>query len=132
MKSSPILIDTNFILRFFLADIPKQYKASKKFFKSVETGKYQAIISLSVINELIWILENYYEKKRADFIENIITLLALKNIKILEIKKSDLIAILKLMLEKSLDFTDLYLAFLVKKTNSKIESFDKKLNKLIP
>lgn len=124
-----ILIDTNFILRFLISDVPSQLESSRKFFKKIEEKKVFGLISILVINELIWILENFYNKRRTEFIPQILKLISLKNIKILEIKKEELILILNEMEKINLDFTDLYLRFFNKKFQYKIASFDKKLLK---
>lgn len=130
MKAKKVsLIDTNFILRFFLNDIPIQTKKSQELFKEIEEKKVFGVINLLVINELIWILGHFYNQKRRDFIPQILKLISLKNIKILEIKKSHLILILEKMKKANLDFTDLYLIHLAKKSEFKIASFDKKLLK---
>jgi predicted nucleic acid-binding protein len=57
-----IFIDTNIILRLLLSDIPKQAEKARSIFKSIENKKSKGVISILVINKLIWILENYYEK----------------------------------------------------------------------
>ncbi len=123
------LIDTNYILRFFLNDIPAQYKKAEKIFREIEDEKTGGRISLLVINELIWILENYYELSRKKFITQILKLLSLKKIKIIEIKKEDLILILKEMQNSNLDFTDLYLKYIGQEANCQLFSFDKQLTK---
>lgn len=123
------LIDTNLILRLLLGDIPSQLAKSKKLFKRIEEKKAVGLVSILVINELIWILEHFYKKKRAEFIPPILKLVSLPTIKILEIRKNGLILILKEMEKTTLDLTDLYLSFLTQKTKRKIASFDKKLLK---
>lgn len=129
MKIKKILIDTNFILRPLNNDIPSQVKESRQILKKIEKGKIIGIVSILVINELIWILQRFYKKKRKEFIPKIMELLSLKNIKIFEIKKNELMMILKQMMEINLDFTDLYLLYFSKELKHKIVSFDKKLLK---
>lgn len=129
MKIRKFLIDTNFILRPLNNDIPSQVEKSRQIFKKIEEKKAIGIVSILVINELVWILQSFYKKKRKEFIPKILKLLSLKNIKILEVKKSELIKILEQMIEVNLDFTDLYLLYFSKELNYKISSFDKKLLK---
>ncbi|MBU0618868.1 PIN domain-containing protein [Patescibacteria group bacterium] len=126
MKTKHFLIDTNFILRFLL-DVPSQFKEAERVFKKIEDKTATGVVSVLVINELIWIFQYFYKKKRQDFIPQILKLLSLKNIKILEIKKAELINILKASLENNFDYTDLYLLFLSKKSGQSIQSFDKQL-----
>ncbi|MBL7078175.1 PIN domain-containing protein [Candidatus Shapirobacteria bacterium] len=127
MKNT-ILIDTNLILRLLIGDIPIQLKKSQQLFKKIENKKITGLISILVINELIWILEKFYHQKKSEYIPLILRLISLKNTKILEIKKQELIQILRKMKDANLDFTDLYLLFSSQKLKNKIASFDKKLN----
>lgn len=124
-----LVIDTNVILRLLLGDIPQQTKASQKIFKEIEEGKKKGIISFLVINELIWILEHFYQQKRKNYVPLLLKLLSLRKIKILETKKEFLLRVLEKMMESSLDFVDLYLAFLSKKENWQLKTFDKKLKR---
>lgn len=124
-----ILIDTNVILRLLLADIPGQAKKSQQLFEAIEEDKKKGILSILVINELIWILENFYKQKREDYLPEILKLLSLRKIKILETKKQFLIKILETMKKSNFDFTDLYLAFACKEQNCELKTFDKKLNR---
>ena len=126
-----ILVDTNVLLRLFLRDIEDQFDQSRKFFDQVEKGEVVAEISILVLNELIWIMETYYEKNRAEYLDPILNILSLKSVKILDADKKNTIKILKMMLIHRLDFTDLYLWIIGTKKGEKIISFDKKLNRLI-
>lgn len=127
MKITKYLLDTNYILRFLLADIPFQFQKAKELFKKIEDNKAIGLVSILVINELIWILEHFYKQNRKDYLQQILKLISLKNIKIIEIKKMDLIFILEKMNSFNLDFTDLYLLFWKEKLNHQLASFDKKI-----
>ncbi len=121
------LIDTNYILRFFLKDLPSQYEKAEKIFREIEEKEAVGRTSLLVVNELIWILENYYELERKEFVSQILKLVSLKKIKIIEVKKEELITVLKEMQNSNLDFTDLYLKHFAQKENCQLASFDKQL-----
>lgn len=120
-----LVLDTNIFIRYFIEDIPSQYKESRKIFEDIENGKVKGLVSILVVNEIIWILENYYEIKRSVYIPKLLQIFALNNLKIIEISKDVLILILKSMETSRLDFTDLYLLHTNKK--EKIVSFDKDL-----
>lgn len=126
---NPFLVDTNFILRLLIGDVPAQLEKSRKLFKKIEEKEAAGLISILVINELIWILEHFYHQKRQDFIPLVLKLISLRNIKILEIKKKELILILEKMEKTSLDFTDLYLLHFGEKLQYGVASFDRKLLK---
>lgn len=123
-----ISIDTNIIIRFLIKDVAIQFEEAKSFFQKIEKEKIKGVISILVINETIWVLENYYELKRTIYIPRLLQLLALKNIVIKEIKKKIVIEVLEEMLKFHIDFTDLYLV--KTKGEGEIMSFDKDLKKL--
>ncbi len=125
-KDSIKMVDTNVILRLLLADVKEQYKEAKLLFSDIESGKKKVYVSVLVIGELVWILEKYYAIARNEFIEKILAILAMKNVKVFEADKKLVVGALRAMLKYNMDFTDLYLW----KTGMEIVSFDKKLNKL--
>ena len=120
-----LVLDTNIFIRYLIEDISFQYKESRKIFEAIENGTLKGLVSILVVNETIWILENYYEIKRSVYIPKLLQIFALKNLKIIEIAKEVLSLILKSMEASRLDFTDLYLLHTSKK--EKIASFDKDL-----
>ena len=120
-----LVLDTNIFIRYLIEDIPFQYKESRKIFEAIENGTLKGLVSILVVNETIWILENYYEIKRSVYIPKLLQIFALKNLKFIEIAKEVLSLILKSMEASRLDFTDLYLLHISKK--EKIASFDKDL-----
>ncbi|GIW64420.1 MAG: hypothetical protein KatS3mg092_0353 [Patescibacteria group bacterium] len=123
--SKNIVIDTNVFIRYLVKDNEKQFQFAKKIFKEVESKKTKAFVSILVINEIIWVLENYYEIKREDYLPKLITIFSLKNFQIIEITRKKLIEIFEMMLKKNIDFTDIYL--LNSFSKEKIVSFDKDL-----
>lgn len=123
------ILDTNIFVRFLIKDIPSQFEKAQKVFEKIEKGKIKGLVSILVMDELIWILENYYEIKKEIYIPRILTLLALKNLRIMETKKELVIKILKIMEKQKIDFTDVYLSQIA--SSRKIISFDKGLAKLI-
>lgn len=122
------VLDTNIFIRFLIKDIESQFKQAKEIFEKIEKGKIKAKISILVINETIWILENYYELKREIYLSHLLKLLALKNLKIIEAKKTLIISVLKLMQKEKFDFTDIYLSQLSKP--EELCSFDKDFKRL--
>ena len=127
--SRVLLLDTNIILRFFIASDVDGYQQAKKIISSVIEGKCQAKISILVISELVWTLSKFYRLAACDYVPMIIGLLANQNFSTLEIKKADVIDLLKAFEKKSLSWTDVYLAFIADTFGYKLETFDKKLQK---
>jgi len=126
MKS--VFIDSNIIIRLVVKDLEPQFLKAKKLMREVEQEKKQGVVSILVINEIIWILEHYYLLKRSDYIPILQALLSLKNLKIYETKKDDIFEILTKMEQKSIDFTDFYLILIAK--GYEIASFDKDISRL--
>lgn len=125
---SEVLLDTNIFIRFFIKDIEDQFLKSFKIFEKIEKGELEGLVSILVINEIIWIMENYYELKREVYIPELLKLLALKKMKIVEVSKNLVIKILQLMQDRKIDFTDFYLSEI--SDTKQVLSFDKDFEKL--
>lgn len=123
-----ILLDSNIFIRFLIQDVPSHFEKAKEIFEDIEEGRVKGFVSLLVVNEVIWILENFYELKRDLYIPKFLELLSLGNVKIMEAKKEAILTILQEMPKHTIDFTDVYL-FKVKGKRS-IASFDKDFEKL--
>jgi predicted nucleic acid-binding protein len=121
-KMQENILDTNIFIRFLIHDIDDQFKKAKDILEKIEQGEVEGQVSILVINEMIWILENFYDLKRDIYIPEILKLLALKNMKIIEVSKDLIIKILEQMQENKIDFTDLYLFNIAKE--KKNVSFD--------
>lgn len=123
-----IILDTNVLARYLLADIPEQYQQATQIFARIEKGEVYGLISILVLDELIWTLENYYSFKRKDYIPSILKILYHKKIKIIEAKKEVVINTLERMKKTNIDFTDIYLSEI--KGTRTILSFDQDFEKL--
>lgn len=122
-----VVIDTNVIVRYFVKDNLQQLFLAQKLIKDIEQNKVCGLISLLVVHEIVWILENYYDLKRQEFIPKVLQLLALRNLKIIEVKKEVVANVLAKMQLRKIDFTDIYLAEISR--DRKIFSFDKDFKK---
>ena len=122
------IIDTNIFVRLLTQDVASQFEKAKKFFETIEKSQQKGLVSILVINETIWILRRYYRLKKETFIPQILHLLALKNLKIIEVKKDVIVQALELMLMRNVDFTDAYL--FCAKGDKEVFSFDEDFKKL--
>ena len=122
------LIDTNIFIRLLTKEPLNQYEEAKKIFKNIEEKKQYGIVSILVVNEILWVLERFYKMQRLVLIPQLLHILLLKNIQIMEVSKDILVEILQKMQLRKIDFTDIYLAEIAK--HRKILSFDKDFKKL--
>ncbi len=122
------IIDTNVFLRHLLQDIPDQSAIATETIRDIEDGKMTGLMSILVINELIWILEKYYKLKRNIYLPKLAQLLDLDHLKVIEAKKDQIENILEKMRSKKIDFTDIYLKEI--KGEAQIISFDEDFGKI--
>lgn len=122
------IIDTNIFLRHLLQDVPEQSQLATEFIRDMENGRVTGLVSILVINELIWIIEKYYQLKRSAYIPKLVQLLLIDQLKVIETKKETIVGVLQVMRRRKIDFTDIYLNQIAK--SGQIFSFDKDIRKL--
>lgn len=127
-KPNKIIFDSNVILRFLVNDIPSQHLIAERIIKKIEQGKLYGLISILVVNEVIWILKTYYHVDKNVYMPQIIQLLAFDAIEIIEVSKHILMRSLRELQIKNLDFTDVYLIAIAE--GREVFSFDKDFKKL--
>ena len=128
--SKSYLVDTNIILRLLIGDVPDQKKVAQDFFRKLDLGQIKVVVSLLVINELVWICEKFYQLSRSQYLPILRRLLSQRGLVILEVKKNVLLDTLENLESSNLDFTDLYLSEAGVNNDFEIKTFDKKLAKL--
>ena len=127
--SSKYILDTNFIVRYFLKDNEKQFIKAEEMFLEVMSGRKIAILHESVFIEVIYVLKSFYEVPKEKIIDILEGLLLYKGIscdkelfiKSLEIYKNNNIHIVDAIIKANSYINSL-----------EILSFDKKLHNLKP
>ena len=71
-------IDTNILIRFVLADEPRQVKKVKQLFLNSEKSNKKLFISSITVLETIWVLETNYEYEPTEILTVFEHLLQLK------------------------------------------------------
>lgn len=123
-----IFVDTNYFVRFLLADIPHQYKEAEILFTQGASGEVVLTTSAIVIFELHWVFKSIYKKPKAELIEILKKVLAMDFIAIED--KATLKDSLVLYAKTNIEFVDCYnLAFARSKSIKEFKTFDKKLEK---
>jgi predicted nucleic-acid-binding protein len=124
-----VIIDTNIFLRYFLRDMETQYQESSLLFTKISKEEVVGVVSVLVINEVIWGLGTRYKINRNDYLPKLKSIIALKNIRIAEVSKDVVQEIFNLMIGNKIDFTDYYLSKIA--GDRDIFSFDKDFQKLL-
>lgn len=123
-----IFIDTNYFLRFLLADVPSQHKEAKLLLREAASGKKLLFTSAVVIFETHWVLLSAYNKNK----EQVVT--ALDNILRMTFINFEHYSLLKqavsIYSESTLGFIDVFNLFYSKSKGAKdFKTFDLKLSK---
>ncbi len=116
--------DTNFILRYLMADDPVQFEETRKIFDEAKHGKKTLVIEQAVFTEVIYVLSSFYKVPRSKIVEILSELLSYKGI------ESDL-TLLSLALENyaksNLHIVDCILYSSAKLRKIPLLTFDKEL-----
>jgi len=121
------IIDTNFILRYLIADNKEQFKQAKKLFDQARNGKIHIKLEQIIFIETIFVLSSFYEVPKEKIIETMHNLLLYKG---LEADKGLLSAALEIYKQHNIHIVDSIIAAKSKVENIELLSFDKKLNQL--
>ena len=124
-----VLVDTNYIIRYFSKEPNEQYQKSKEFFEDLARGKIKAIISEGVLMECFFVLNKVYKYSRDEVIEMLITIMSFKNV--VNEDKHILLQALEILKAKNIDFIDALLCAKSKALGYKILSFDKDIEKCL-
>lgn len=127
-KMKKYIADTNFILRYLLADNKKQYEQAKVIFEEARTGKCQIEIEQSVFAEIIFVLSSFYEIPTEEIARILKSLLTYKGIKTDFDYYSNA---LDVYLENGVHIVDAIIAAKSIAENTDVLTFDKKLQNVI-
>ena len=59
-----VLLDTNVILRYALADDPLHQQQARRLFEQAGEGKLRLLVPSLVIAQVVWTLESFYRASR--------------------------------------------------------------------
>lgn len=129
MNKTYNIIDTNFILRYLLADNQEQYQVAKTFFQNVKSGKTRAYLEQAVIMEVIFVLSSYYKVPRERIVNVLNNFLRYKGLVINE--KEIIIKALEIYMTTKLHIVDSLLAAKSIISNLNIMTFDNELKEYV-
>ena len=120
------LIDTNIIIRFLVGDNSKHLQIATDIFTKVENGEIEVEILDSVIMEALSVLTKFYKLPKAEVIQDLKRLIALRGV---VGDKVVLIETLNIVDSKNMDFVDALICAKNKLLGYGKLSFDKNVNK---
>ena len=120
------LLDTNVMVRFLVetpSTVPEKFKGVYPFFKAVECGDKQCVLTDVVVMQCYFVLTSYYEVPHRLVIAQLSKLCLLRGIHLQN--KVVMMDCLQHLLKKKTDFVDAYLAAYSRKLGvPHIYSFD--------
>ena len=66
-----VFFDTNFLLRFYLDDIPTQALKAKRMVQAAKEGAILLVTDLVVICEIVWVMDSFYNLEKEVISEKI-------------------------------------------------------------
>jgi predicted nucleic-acid-binding protein len=124
-----ILVDANYIIRFFSKEPDEHYQKSKEFFEDLTRDKVKVIISEGVLMECFFVLNKFYKYSRDEVVEMLITIMSFKNV--VNEDKHIILTALSILKDKNIDFIDALLCAKSKLLGYEVKSFDKDLKKCL-
>ncbi|MCA9371491.1 type II toxin-antitoxin system VapC family toxin [Candidatus Woesebacteria bacterium] len=122
-KSKAIIVDANIVLRFLLNDHPQLSQKAKAIIT-----KSTIFIDETVIAEVIWVLESFYELKKTDIVKNMSIFISFKHIE--SENKERIMQALNYYSLYNISYIDAWLLALRKDKKTTLATFDKTLQTL--
>jgi predicted nucleic-acid-binding protein len=120
-----VFFDTNFLLRFYLDDIPRQSAKAKKMVQAAKDGSLLLVTDLIVICEMVWVMDSYYGLDKKQIAEKMTNLYRTAGLVVLN--GEILPDALAIYVGKNIDFTDAVIGAIATKNHIEyLASFDKK------
>ncbi|MCR4313924.1 MAG: PIN domain-containing protein, partial [Candidatus Uhrbacteria bacterium] len=124
-----IFVDTNYFLRFLLADQEGQHQIAKSLFKRAAAGEVDLFTSLIVFFEVYWVLSSFYKKEKDELVEKLEGLLSMSFI---DFQEGEVLAgAVRVFKETPLDLEDAYnLVYASANKATELKTFDQQLQKV--
>ena len=120
-----VFFDTNFLLRFYLADVPSQASKAKRMIEAAIAGSLLLVTDCIVVCEMVWVMDSFYKLSKEEIREKIINLYETPGISI--INGEILPDALNTYVDQNIDFTDAIIGISAARYGAEyVASFDKK------
>lgn len=124
-----MFVDTNYFLRFLLADQEAQHQTAKTLFKKAAVGEVDLFTSLIVFFEVYWVLASFYKKQKGELVEKLEGLLSMIFIDYQD--RDILTGAVQVFKETPLDLEDAYnLVYALMTGATELKTFDQQLQKI--
>ena len=118
-----IVLDANYILRYFLRDDEAMFLQAKAVI-----GQKACLLLTEVMDEVVYVLQGVYKVPKKEIVQVLADLVSLSSVSMYE-SKSVMFETLRLFGSDNLDFVDC--CFCALKERYEVKSFDKKLMKCV-
>jgi predicted nucleic-acid-binding protein len=125
--ASKILLDANVLIRFLTRDHEEHYLKSVEIFRSIESGKVEAMLMDFILAEVIYVLKRIYKYEKKDISSALKKLLLYKHL----YTENKLVTFeaLEIYADKNIDFADALLCAKQRLEGFEIVSFDKDIER---
>jgi predicted nucleic acid-binding protein len=127
MKRS-VVVDTNVILRFLLADHPEHFRQAAALMADIREGKVQAYVPESVLAECVYVLLKFYEVPKGEIVAKLEGLLGYRGITGENVPRMS--AALRLFASRNISSVDAIVFSIAEANGWQLETFDRQLQKL--
>ncbi|WP_341789116.1 PIN domain-containing protein [Rickettsia endosymbiont of Lasioglossum villosulum] len=118
------ICDTNFIVRYLVANDQNMFDKAKEIFEKVKTGQIILILEQTTFTEIVFVLSSVYKVSRSEIFTNLSGLLAYKGI---HCEKEYYLAALEYYSRHNIHIVDCILLAKAKFLNILLLTFDQKL-----
>lgn len=84
MSAKRRLVDTNLVVRYLVQDHEKHAKTAGKLFEACDRDEIEIMLLSAVLAECVFVLESFYEHRRADIAAALSTLISSPGVQINE------------------------------------------------
>ncbi len=127
-KKTRYCLDTNYLLRYIVDDIPEQTDEVVNIFDLASEGKVECFVSITAQMEIFYVLSSFYEYDKK---EVCVAMTNIYNMVFLDFEYVEIMEeVLDLYLQKNISIQDAFLIIFSKKNNMEFKTFDKKASKL--
>ncbi len=123
------VINANVVLRFILADYPRQSPASQRLFERVVRGSECVRMPEVAMCDVVWTLNSFYKRPKAEIRQFVLDVLVVDGV---QMERKPIVRnAIELFATKNIDFSDAMIASeMMSNSENEIYSFDRDFEKV--